>query len=251
LGPIVLFSVVFVGGLYKRRLFLALLAAGILTALCHATHRQIGMWKDSVSLWVNVLSIEPRNASFVYGGLAEANKDVGLLYFANSEVDLALKMDPENPDYHALRGEILLKQAHVDEAIPYFKKSISLNQAASFDPMGYYPHRFLALAYIQKGMYPEALAESREAIRMKPYESEAYHVLGLAYAGQKQYANSIEAFQKALSLEPYHYNPDILRNLTAVCMDSVKNKRFKSKTAARKRELLSPSTPLVNSRSRR
>jgi stress-induced-phosphoprotein 1 len=202
-----------------------LLAAGILSGLALSTHKQIATWKDSVTLWENLLTIQPQNSSFAYASMAEAYKDAGQLDEAKLEIEIAMKMNPESPGYYAMRGEISLKKQLVDEAIQDFNTSISLIRSVSLGPTGYYPHWNLASAYVQKGKYPEALAEAQEAIKMKSDDPEAYHVMGLAYAGLNQFQKSIEAYQKALSLEPDHYNPVYLRDLTTACMNSVHKKK--------------------------
>jgi tetratricopeptide (TPR) repeat protein len=85
-------------------------------------------------------------------------------------------------------GGMLLAAGRRDEAIGVYRKGIEL------DPSFHLTHWFLALAYEQKGMYVEALAECQEALRLSGGTPQILGWLGRAYgmAGQREEA------QKAL-----------------------------------------------------
>ncbi len=100
----------------------------------------------------------------------------------------ALEIEPLLPVIHANLGGTLLAAGRCDEAIEVYRKGIEL------DP-SFHPARWLlAIAYKQKGMYVEALAECQEALRLSGGSPVVWGWLGWAYAisGQREEA------QKAL-----------------------------------------------------
>jgi len=60
----------------------------------------------------------------------------------------------------------------------------------------------LGAAYIDRGMYDEAIVELEKAIEMNPSYEEAYTNLGVAYAGKGMYDEAISEYNKAIEIDP-------------------------------------------------
>jgi len=100
----------------------------------------------------------------------------------------ALEIEPLSLIIYTNLGGMLLAAGRCDEAIEVYRKGIEL------DPSFHLTRLFLAIAYEQKGMYAEALAECQEALRLSGGSPLVWGWLGRAYAisGQREEA------QKAL-----------------------------------------------------
>lgn len=111
-----------------------------LVFLCFATYQRNFLWKDDLSLWSDVVKKSPNK----YRGYNE----IGTWY---------------------------LKKKLIDNAIPYFQKSISLNPGSGAS------HNNLGLCFLGKGLIDPAIEEFKQAIRTNPSDG-MYHInLGMGY----------------------------------------------------------------------
>jgi len=94
------------------------------------------------------------NAHLFY---AHALSNTGRHQEALSEVKLARELDPLFAFTGALEGQFLFHAGRHDEALDRLQKTLELA------PNFWMPHSFTALVYIDKRMYPEALAAARKA----------------------------------------------------------------------------------------
>jgi tetratricopeptide (TPR) repeat protein len=58
------------------------------------------------------------------------------------------------------------------------------------------------VAYYDKGLYRQAIADFDKAIRLSPGYAKAYYSRGLAYLDEEQYDWAIADFDKAIELQP-------------------------------------------------
>src|SRR5690606_12928638 len=77
-------------------------------------------------------------------------------------VDAALKACPDSPSIQIEKGKLLLSQNRLEQALPYFKRSIELRP---YEAVGYIE---LAKAYLAVERLPEAMEQMREALRLEP-----------------------------------------------------------------------------------
>jgi tetratricopeptide (TPR) repeat protein len=105
-----------------------------------ATYERNFVWKDEFSLWSDVVKKSPDKA--------RGYNEVGMCYY---------------------------EQQMPDKAIPFFKKSLSLNADNAI------VHNNLGLCFLGKGLINQAIEEFQEAIQLNPFDG-MYHVnLGIAY----------------------------------------------------------------------
>ncbi len=188
---------------------LVLFAAGLVVigALCV---KQIGIWRDSITLWEHQVKLYPGVSQTVYSNLAKAYRTERRLDDAIRTYREAVAMSEPHPYTHDGLACALLDKGHVDEAIAELRKAIAK------DPDYPAPYRNLWYAYNKKGMPDKALAAVKKAIELSPEFAEAYRNLGISYTRQNRLAQAEEAFLKALSLEPG--NHEYLANLATVRM---------------------------------
>ena len=95
---------------------------------------------------------------------------------AMAEFRRAVEIDPKSAEAYNNIGRILASKGQLDEAIPYFQNAVAI------DPDLAEAHQFLGAAlYYARGRVADALAQWREALRVRPDYllalNEAAHVL--------------------------------------------------------------------------
>jgi tetratricopeptide (TPR) repeat protein len=143
---------------------LAILLIGILGTLSFLTWERCQVWKDSISLWNNVLKNYPK-IPIAYNNLGEAYLRKGDYERAISNYNQALRI---NPDYHKV----------------------------------YYFYDNRGTAYLMQGDYEKAIADYHQALRINPNDANAYHNRGTAYLNKGDFERAISDFNKALEINP-------------------------------------------------
>ena len=92
------------------------------------SYKQIGIWKNEISLWNHVLKIDPKNYYAYYGRGVEFEKTTNI-HAALSDYDNAIKFNPKYSRPYNNRGAIRLAQNDLKGAYKDFRKSIELNPA--------------------------------------------------------------------------------------------------------------------------
>jgi tetratricopeptide (TPR) repeat protein len=101
-------------------------------------------------------------------------------------------------------------QGRLDEAIAEYREALRIKKDYRE------AHNNLGVALNEKGRPDEAIAEFREALRLKKDSAAAHHNLGCALLKKGQFDEALAAFREALRLkkdfpEAHHYLGDILR----------------------------------------
>jgi serine/threonine-protein kinase len=134
---------------------------------------------------------------------------MGKFSLAKAEIEEAQKLDPLSPIISANNGLYSYYEHNYDDAIAKYKVTLQS------DPDFWVARHYLALAYVQKGMHQEAIAELRKLIKapesgpipdkVVEAESEAVASLGFAYgmAGKQAEARAIIDQLDALSKRRY------------------------------------------------
>jgi tetratricopeptide (TPR) repeat protein len=128
-----------------------------------------------------------------------------------------ISYDPQISDEALLALVKSLHDEKREETASLLKLSeelIGSNQAEAKNRVG--------LAFLEKGMYQEAIAEFQDAIKANPGLSKVYNNLGKAYLAAGKAEEAISAFQKALNIDPQY--ADYHNNLGAVYLKSEKCK---------------------------
>lgn len=118
----------------------------------------------------------------------DPNNSEGLLYLAHfysnmgnheKAVELAKRaqnLDPLTINRGALEGQFLFYAGRYDDAIDH------LNQTIQLDPNHWLPRMFIARAYIEKGMYREAIAACQRSKELGSHSLELMALSGWSYA---------------------------------------------------------------------
>ncbi len=190
------------GGAALKIFFIAA-AISVSVFLAYLTIDQIGIWKNSFTLWNYVIERDP-GITLAHNNLGAHYLKVGAIDKAEAEYSAALKLDPDDAGTHYNLGLVYMRQKRLDDAITEYKASLKLN------PDNAKAHNNLGLAYIELGRSDIALQEYETSILFDPDYAEAHNNAGVIYEEQGRAADAIREYRTAIRLNPEygdaHYN---------------------------------------------
>jgi tetratricopeptide (TPR) repeat protein len=182
---------------YRRLLRVLLVSLFIIVAgaLIILSRQRCLVWKDSVTLWSDVLNKYPdvtiaynnRGAEFI------ARKE-----YAKAHEDLvrAITLDPSYDDAGFNLGDLYASQGNYDEAVKHFNKVLAIKP----DDLGVYNR--LAVICGLTGKHAEAINICKAAIKIKPDDFMAYVNLCSAYGSLGYFKEAVVCGEKAVALNP-------------------------------------------------
>jgi tetratricopeptide (TPR) repeat protein len=201
------------------------------------------------SILTRLIKIHPNNCK-LYKGLSEYYYDVYLRYggrwlkddnelFQLLQTNLLKVVDGNCADYlsYYILGYINLSQEKNNESIPYFVKSIELNNKYASS------HYNLAYAYLFNDDLENALKYAKTAYDLyidKEYKSDAARMVGQIYTELKDDKNALIYYEKANKIDPENYY-----NLNAVLNLYVKTSNKKSTKTTKAFFNLAPENPTI------
>jgi tetratricopeptide (TPR) repeat protein len=127
--------------------------------------------------------------------LAKASLKRGREELAESVLEQAEKIDPNNAEIHFLHGESHLRKGHLGLALPEFEKAVALRPEYAEARMA------LGTAYLAGGNYTQALEQFKWTIRLVPTLVAAHLNLGDAYRATSNWTEAKKAFDQALRMQ--------------------------------------------------
>ena len=171
-------------------------------------------WLGAQSDFQQALKLNPKYPT-AHQWYASYLMQMGKFSLAKQEIEEAHNLDPLSPIISANSGLYSYYEHNYDDAIAKYKVTLQS------DPDFWVARHYLALAYVQKGMHQEAIAELRKLIKAPPSgpipdqvveaECEASSSLGFAYGigGKRSEAqailNQIEALSKRRYVSPLYF----------------------------------------------
>jgi Tfp pilus assembly protein PilF len=171
-------------------------ALGVVIALSSATVQQIGIWKNTITLWNCVIEKEPDGAPQAYNNRGLAFKNMGLMREAISDFDKAIALNPAYALAFNNRGVTFKKIGMFNEAIEDFTAAIALN------PDYYKAYGNRAIAYGKIGRFDKAIEDFNKALALNPSYYETYLNLGVFYGEAGMLDKALESFNQALAGDP-------------------------------------------------
>ena len=220
---------------------LAWLAALLFVLGAARTRDQIAVWQNDGSLFFHALTVTRNN--YV------ACVNLGTWFSKNGQIketldcyNMALKMNPSDPDVIYDVGNAFAKIGYWNEAITQYRRALqitpkdaeilnnlgfalsatkqyaeavaSFEAALKLEPDLAGAHNNLATVLYMEGRYGEAVQHYREATRLAPDDPLIYVNLGDTLVRLGQPAEAAQAYQKALQLNPD--DPQIAAKLRAL-----------------------------------
>lgn len=107
---------------------------------------------------------------------------------------MAIDYDDTYIDAYDYLGMVLRRLGETDEAIDILKKSINM------DSINIVPYNSLAIAYLDKGDYKNALKTCDDAIKNIPDCADGYYQKGMVLMNQEKYKDAAACLEKAYSM---------------------------------------------------
>jgi tetratricopeptide (TPR) repeat protein len=182
-------------------------------SLALATHRQIGYWRDSVTLFERALRAGGDN-EYIRGNLAATLIESGRMAEAEPHLLAAIRMAPALFHHH---HNLARSRMHLGR----FPGAVSAaEEAVRLAPGHWATHQLLAAALLRVADYQRAQAELTAAIERGFEPAKAAILLNdaaVSLAGQKQFANAEILLRGAVGFDPAR--AEAQKNLTLVLLD--------------------------------
>lgn len=176
-------------------IWLAALAIAYLAILMAVTWRQVGYWRNSVSLFKHTLEVTDNNY-LIHNNLgAVLNKDGNATEAVEHYLD-ALRIKPDYADAHYNLGIVLKDQGKTAEAQKHFMEAVHSN------PEHVKAHNNLGYIFAEQNRLDEAIYHFSEVVRIDPRFAKAHNNLGNALVAKGDREKAVEHYLIALDIEP-------------------------------------------------
>jgi len=122
-----------------------------------------------------------------------------LAYVGLAEVKRARELDPLDLRINGLEAQFLVHAGKPDEALALLQKNLELN------PNNWFAHMFASSAYIEKGMFAEAVVEASKSRELNRFNSQPTAQLGYALAKSGKQAEARGVLEELLKRSAEHY----------------------------------------------
>jgi protein O-mannosyl-transferase len=170
----------------------AVLAVAVFAAV---SREQIGVWKDSVTLWEHDLHAVGESP-LCLTDLGIALEAAGRRPEAEQSLRASLKLSPRAVLTHINLGNFLFREGKLEEAAKEFQI------ACDWDSRFAHPRVQLAEVYLRQNKLEDAARVNEEALQAQPDFSGAYCNRGLVEMARGNPDAAADAFHEALRLDP-------------------------------------------------
>jgi Tfp pilus assembly protein PilF len=156
---------------------------------------QVGTWRNSETLWRHAMAVTTDNFR-AYAGVAAVEAARGNVDAAIANYQSALRLAPDNAEWHVDLGLLFVRQDRVAEAAASFHRAVELR------PDDAKAHNNLGAMLARQARWDDAIAQYRRSIELMPGYALAHRNLGLALAGSGDVEGGLREVAKALELAP-------------------------------------------------
>jgi len=179
----------------RKKTWLALIAATLLSILAAATLLQVRYWTNSVTLFEHALHVNTNN-SLAHSNLGTALAKRGRITEAIRSFSKALRINPGDSKAHNNLGLAFEKQGRMTEAVIHFSQALRIN------PEDSEAHNNLGRVLVNQSRVTDAIRHFSHALRINPEDAKAHNNLGVALMRKGKIGNAIAHFQEALKIRP-------------------------------------------------
>jgi len=187
-------------------------AACIVLALSIVTHRQIGYWRDSVTVWTHTLQVTQHN-NVAEDNLGEALVELGRPEEAYPLFLQAVRDNVRDPVARVNVGSYLYQNGHPAEAIQQYEQAVKLGAEPGILALAY---ANLGTAYSGIGEYGRAQASYEQALRLDPYHLAANQGMAIVLEKQGRLEDTIPYLVRVAEMQPSEQNYLQLARVLAV-----------------------------------
>jgi tetratricopeptide (TPR) repeat protein len=167
----------------------------VLIALAVLTWRQIQVWRDSESVWRQVLRIDPKS-SIAWNNLGNVLLERGAVKEAIEHYQKALAIKPDYADAHFDLAVAFSEVGPLQAAVGHFQRGLE------FDPQNANARHLLGVAHARLGEIGKAVDEYRRSLTLSPDQSVVHFDLGTALVVQGLLDEAVDHFRKAIAIQP-------------------------------------------------
>jgi tetratricopeptide (TPR) repeat protein len=183
----------------NKRIWTALSAVTAISIYAGVAWKQVGYWKNSISMLEHTLAVTSRNHVALDSLGVERFKQGKL----DEAMDLFLQADrifPDNPYTHFNMGVALYVKGNTQEAVDQYLEAVRI------EPNYFQAYSNLGAACFSLGKTEEAIKHYSKAITIKPDFIDAYINLGIAWDTLGKFENAIQHYTRALHYDPNNVN---------------------------------------------
>lgn len=172
-----------------------IVSLAIIAACAIISHQRAYAWKDSFTLWNDVLAKYP-NAAVPNNNLGTTYYEAGDYNRAMPFFEKAIALKSDYGDAYHNRALIHLKEDRLDQAVA------DLTSAIKFKPKNFSSYNARGVAYFRLHNLDRALEDLNEALKIRPQDHEAFNNLGNVYFSQGRLAEAIAAYRRSVTISP-------------------------------------------------
>lgn len=178
-----------------RKRYLPIAAAAVIVLYAVLGFRQVGYWRDGVTLFRHAFNVTADNPT-TRRGLGSALFRKERFGEALPHLERAARLDPNDAHAHYSLGRALEAVGRPQEAFTEYQAAVHLDEA--------YPdaENDLGLSLVMQGQLAAAQKHFERAIAIDPSYASGYGNLGMVYARMGQAEEAIASCEKALQLDP-------------------------------------------------
>ncbi len=180
-------------------------AAGVIVlgTLAFLSYQQSRVWKDTETLFTNVLTLYPDSSHVAHNNLGNMYRLQGDVDRSIDEYKQAISIRPHPKTWSNL-GAAYRKKGMMAEARAAYEAALTLDPKSAIAHIGY------AVILVDQGKLSDAEAEYKKGIAIDPTEEVGATNLGVLYTQQGRLDEAIAMYRLAINVNPYfadaHYN---------------------------------------------
>ena len=178
-----------------QKLKFAAIAVAISGVLMVVAWKQIGYWKNGITLFQHAIEVTENNY-IAHRNLWHALLLNGKFEEAAEHLKITLKLNPRSPTTYMAMGLVLAHQDKPEEALQAYAKALAEKPDYAI------VYNLAGETHYRLGNNEQAISNYQQAIRIKSDYAEAYFNLGNALFRLGENDKALDNYQQALALNP-------------------------------------------------
>lgn len=171
-------------------------------ALALAAARQVGTWRDGITLWEHALAVGG-SSTIAHTNLGVALEKVGRYDEAAAHLAEAVHLEPHNVRALADLADVEFARGRYAEAAQAYAQVLALDPDDALAKQNLAMTRYnLGNREWRAGRLEAAANEYREGLRWRPDDAGFHRALGMVLAEQGQPAAAVTSLRRSLELDP-------------------------------------------------
>ena len=179
-----------------------LAAVLLIGALGLGASRQVGTWKNGVTLWERAISVGG-NSTVSQNNLGVALESEGRLEEAAAHLVESIRLEPRNARAHSNLGNVRFAEGRFGEAVRCYDDALHLDPGLEAAVLNVgKAHYNLANSLWREGHLDDAIREYREAITSSPSDAGIHRALGIALMQRGRPEEALSVLRRSLEIDP-------------------------------------------------